>query len=102
LTVLSADKTLVTVGDDARIRLWDVATRSLMGAPLPGSNTGGSVHYFPDGKHLLGVFKSGTGIIWSVDSAAWKAQACRVAHRNLTPTEWTEFLGSRRYRKVCP
>jgi WD40 repeat protein len=95
-------RTLVTLSDDGKLRLWDVATRRLIGAPLPGSNTGGSVHYFPDGKHALGVFRSGTGIIWNVDPAAWKAQACSVAHRNLAPTEWTEFLGRRRYHKVCP
>ena len=27
----------------------------------PGSTTGGSVNFFPDGKHVLGVFQSGTG-----------------------------------------
>jgi WD40 repeat protein len=94
--------TLVTLSSDGKLRLWDVATRKLIGAPLPGSNTGGSVVYFPDGRHVLGVFQSGTGIIWSVDPAAWKAQACSVADRNLAPSEWTEFVGSRRYRKVCP
>jgi WD40 repeat protein/DNA-binding SARP family transcriptional activator len=94
--------TLVTLSDDGRLRLWDVATRKLIGAPLPASNTGGSVHFFPDGKHVLGVFRSGTGIVWNVDPAAWAAKACSIAHRNLTPDEWTEFLGRRRYRDVCP
>jgi hypothetical protein len=77
-------------------------TRKLIGEPFPGSNTGGSVHFFPDGKHVLGVFSSGTGIVWNVDPAAWKAKACRVARRNLTQVEWTEFLGRRSYRSVCP
>jgi WD40 repeat protein/DNA-binding SARP family transcriptional activator len=95
-------KTLVTLSHDGKLRLWDVATRKLIGAPLPGSNTGGSVHFFPDGKHVLGVFESGTGIVWSVDPAAWAAKACSIAHRNLTPVEWTEFLGHRRYQNVCP
>jgi WD40 repeat protein len=62
--------TLVTLSDDGRLRLWDVATRKLIGAPLPAS--------------------------------AWAAKACGIAHRNLTPGEWTEFLGRRRYRDVCP
>ena len=94
--------TLVTLSDDGKLRLWDVATRKLIGAALPASNTGGSVHFFPDGKHVLGVFGSGTGIVWSVDPAAWAAKACSIAHRNLTPGEWTEFLGHRQYHKVCP
>ena len=94
--------TLVTLSDDGKLRLWDVATHKLIGAPLPASDTGGSVHFFPDGKHVLGVFASGTGIVWSVDPAAWAAKACSIAHRNLTPGEWTEFLGHRSYRNVCP
>jgi WD40 repeat protein/DNA-binding SARP family transcriptional activator len=94
--------TLVTSSDDGNLRLWDVATRKLIGAPLPGSTTGGSVQFFPDGKHLLGVFGSGAGVVWNVDPAAWKAKACDVARRNLTRAEWTDFLGRRRYRDVCP
>jgi WD40 repeat protein/DNA-binding SARP family transcriptional activator len=95
-------RTLVTLSDDGKLRLWDVDTRKLIGAPLPVSNTGGSVHYFPDGKHVLGVFGSGAGIVWSVDPADWAAKACSIAHRNLSRGEWTEFLGHRQYRDVCP
>ena len=92
---------LVTSSDDGKLRLWDVATRKLIGAPLPGSNTGGSVNFFPDGRHVLGVFRSGSGVVWNVDPAAWKTQACRVAHRNLTRSEWHDFLPQRGYRAVC-
>jgi WD40 repeat protein len=76
---------LVTLSDDGKLRLWDVASRKLIGAPLPAANSGGSVHFFPDGKHVLGVFGSGTGIVWSVEPAAWAAKACSIAHRTLTP-----------------
>jgi WD40 repeat protein/DNA-binding SARP family transcriptional activator len=94
--------TLVTASPDGKLRLWDVHTRKLIGAPLPGSNTGGSVDFFPDGGHVLGVFQSGSGIVWNVDPAAWKMRACRVARRNLTASEWRDFLPGRPYRPVCP
>ena len=94
--------TLVTLSADGKLRLWDVATRKLIGAPLPVSNTGGSVRFFPDGKHVLGVFRSGAGIVWSVDPADWAAKACNIARRNLSRSEWTELLGHRQYRDVCP
>jgi WD40 repeat protein/DNA-binding SARP family transcriptional activator len=95
-------RTLATASQDGWIRLWDVATRKLIGAPLPGSTSGGSVSFFPDGKRLLGVFSSGTGIVWNVDPAAWKTKACTVASRNLSRGEWTQLVGSRSYENVCP
>jgi WD40 repeat protein len=94
-------KTLVT-SSDGKLRLWDVRTRKLIGAPLPGSDTGGSVAFFPDAKHVLGVFYSGAGVVWNVDPAAWKARACQVAGRNLTRVEWSDFLPERAYHDVCP
>ena len=96
-------RTLVTLSDDGKLRLWDVATRKLIGAPLPGSTngSGGAVHFFPDGKHVLAVFHSGTGVVWNVDPAAWEAKACSIAHRNLTRAEWAESLGRRSYSNVC-
>jgi WD40 repeat protein len=94
-------KLLVTANGDGQLRLWDVSTRKLIGscrAPTPG----GSVRFFPDGKHVLGVFGSGTGVVWSVDPATWKAKACSVANRELTRAEWAQFLPDRGYRSVCP
>jgi WD40 repeat protein/DNA-binding SARP family transcriptional activator len=93
---------LVTASGDGKLRLWDVPTRKLIGAALPGSNTGGLVHFFPNGKRVLAAFTSGTGIVWNVDPDAWKEKACSVARRNLTRAEWTEFVGGRSYRHVCP
>jgi len=93
-------RTLVTMSSDGNLRLWDVATQKLIGAPIPVSTGDGSAEFFPDGKHVFGDFGS-TGVVWNVDPAAWEAQACRVAHRNLTREEWNDFLGQRAYHPVC-
>ena len=61
-----------------------------------------SVAYEPDGRELVTVSGDGTGVIWNIDPASWKKQACRVANRNLTPAEWHDFLPQRSYRQVCP
>ena len=92
---------LITTSSDGKFRLWDLASGKLVGAPLLGADTGGWGTFFPDGKKVVAVFNSGTGIVWNVDPAAWKAQACRAAHRNLTRTEWRDFLPQRGYRAVC-
>jgi WD40 repeat protein len=91
---------LVTMSYDGNLRLWDVATQKLIGAPIPVSGGGGSAEFFPDGTHVLANFGP-TGVVWNVDPVAWEAQACRVAHRDLTHREWNEFLGQRAYRPVC-
>jgi WD40 repeat protein len=92
---------VITTSSDGKLRLWDLASGKLVGAPLPGADTAGSGTFFPDGKQVISVFRSGTGVIWNVDPTAWKAQACRVAHRNLTPTEWRDSLPQRDYHAVC-
>ena len=74
----------------------------LIGSPLPGADVQGWGTFFPDGKHVLAVFADGTGIVWNVDPAAWEAQACRVAHRDLTRAEWRDFLPEQPYRQTFP
>ena len=93
---------LATTSGDGQIRLWDLASGKLIGAPLPGADAAGSGTFFPDGKHVIAVFGSGTGVVWNVDPAAWRRQACRIAHRNLTRSEWRDLLPRRGYRDVCP
>ncbi len=97
----ASGRELVTTSGDGKLRLWDLASGRLVGSPLPGANTGGWATSFPDGKHTISVFADGTGVVWNIDPAAWRDQACRVAHRNLTRAEWRDFLPQRRYRLVC-
>jgi WD40 repeat protein len=92
---------LMTTSSDGKLRLWDLGSRKLIGAPLPGADTGGWGTFFPNGKQVIAVFGLGTGVVWNVDPAAWKVQACRIAHRNLTLAEWEDFLPQRGYRAVC-
>jgi WD40 repeat protein len=93
---------LVTTSSDGKLRLWDLGSRKLVGAPLPGADAAGWGTFFPDGKRVIAVFGSGTGIVWNVNPATWKRTACRVAHRNLTRAEWRNFLPERTYQRVCP
>jgi WD40 repeat protein len=91
----------MTTSSDGKFRLWDLKSGKLIGPPLPGADTDGWGTFSPDGKYVIATFVSGIGVIWSVDPAAWQAQACRIANRNLTPTEWHNFLPDRGYRSVC-
>jgi WD40 repeat protein/DNA-binding SARP family transcriptional activator/energy-coupling factor transporter ATP-binding protein EcfA2 len=95
-------RTLMTTDDDGSIRLWDIPTGEPIGAPLPGSTINGWGTFFPNGKQLVAVFASGTGVVWNVDPARWSAEACRIADRDLTRAEWRAYLPNRSYSKTCP
>jgi WD40 repeat protein/DNA-binding SARP family transcriptional activator len=92
---------LATTSTDGNVRMWDRATGKLVGEPIPSADTGGRGAFFPNGGRIVAVFGSGRGVVWNVDPAAWRRQACRLAHRNLTRAEWRDVLPQRRYRAVC-
>jgi WD40 repeat protein len=92
---------LMTTSEDGKFRLWDVATGKLVGTPLAGADTGGWGTFFPDGTQIVATFWSGTGVVWNVDPASWRARACRVANRELTSAEWGDFVPERSYRRIC-
>jgi hypothetical protein len=91
----------VTTSGDGKLRLWDLATGDLIGTPLPGGATFGWGTSCPDGKHAISVFGDGTGVVWDRDPIAWEDAAYRVAHRDLTRSEWRELLPGRGYPRVC-
>ena len=94
-------KLLITASGDGKLRLWDVSQHKLIGEPLPGTSGGGSVEFFPDGRHVFGMWQSGTGIIWDIDPSDWAARACSVANRTLTRAEWKRFVPDAPYRAIC-
>ena len=92
---------LGTVAVDGNLRLWDVASGKLVGRPLRGADTSGWGVFFPDGKRFIATFGDGTGVVWNLDPAAWKRQACQTAHRSLTRSERRDLLPGRSYQNVC-
>jgi hypothetical protein len=66
-----------------------------------------SVALSPSGSELVTGSYDDSAAIWdelllSSDYDAWRARLCRIAGRNLTRDEWTEFLPGQRYHVTCP
>jgi WD40 repeat protein len=91
-------KTLASGGADTTIILWDVATGKPFGQPLTGhTSLVSSVEFSPDGKTLASGSWDNTIIIWDVDYQSWIDKSCQRAGRNLTRTEWAQYLPYRDY-----
>jgi WD40 repeat protein len=93
---------LVTTSRDGSVRLWDLASGKLVGSPFHVAEAPGWGTAFPGGTRAIAAFASGTGVVWNIDPSAWAAQACEVAHRNLTRREWRDLIPERGFRRVCP
>ena len=100
----SADgEILVAASLNQTLSIYDVATRTRLGDPVAEDFTffaGAAVR--PDGKAVATNSPRGVAV-WDIDPEHLADAACRVAGRNLTPTEWDTYLGNAgEYRATCP
>ncbi len=85
---------------DGTVILWDVESRRALGT-LVGGFGATSARFTPDGRWLFVLRETGEAQRWEVSPDAWSRHACRVAGRNLTRSEWDEFVPDQDYRRVC-
>jgi WD40 repeat protein len=95
-------KLLASGSADGNIRLWDVPTHELLGTLQAQQKAVKGVVFNPRNGILASVGEDNSIIFWNADFDGWIGQACRMANRNLTPQEWSTYIGSRPYRKTCP
>ena len=94
-------RTLATSASDGSVILWDVDSRRSLGK-LPGPFGQISSRFTPDGRRLFVLHELGAAQRWEVSPDAWSRQACRVAGRELTRSEWEQLVPDQDYRAVCP
>jgi WD40 repeat protein len=95
-------KVLASGSEDGDIRLWDVETHELIGTLSSQQKAIRNVAFNPQRGLLASVGEADLIAFWEVDFDRWSSRACRLANRNLTPQEWSTYLGNRLYRKTCP
>jgi WD40 repeat protein len=104
---VSRDGSMLASATLHEVRLWDFATRELIGAfPVGGPGVYDTqvkqVAFKPEGNSLY-VLTSRALELWDIGSKAWASRACQVAGRNFTQAEWSRFFGKQEpYRRVCP
>lgn len=95
---------MASSGSQRSATLLDWQARQQLGPPIfPSSEyevISGSA-FSPDGKLL--ALSERRKMLWLLDGGApeWRARACRLANRDLTPEEWARYVPDEPYRKTC-
>jgi len=89
-------------GTTAWVDLWDTATLQPVGERLmvPSPDTFHADANARGTKIAVGSY-DGIAVVVDVDPRSWQRTACRIAGRNLTRAEWTEYLPGRPYHATC-
>jgi WD40 repeat protein len=101
ILTFSQDGGMLAAGSlDGLASLWDVSTAQLIGPPLEVGGRVEGLAFSRDGELLLSVGSDGAVVRRRLDIGSWKARACRIANRNLSPEEWNQYIGGN-YRETC-
>jgi FOG: WD40 repeat len=89
---------LASAGLDRTLRLWDVAHREPFASPIRGG--GASVAFAPNGR-LLVSGSDNLVRIWDIAVDSWLTRTCMLANRDLSKSEWGQFVGDAPYERTC-
>ena len=93
--------TIATGGTDGTVRLWDADTLKQIGSNLPHVDNEPTTAMVVDDDQLLAVSAIGKLYRWDLDADRWADQACLVANRTMTRSEWRVFLPGLPYDPAC-
>ena len=94
---------LLATSNDQTSSLYDVASGTRLGNPLPSDAPFIYPAYLRQDGSAVAVTSARGVDLWDLDPRHLRDAACRLAGRNLNGTEWTTHLASLgRYRRTCP
>ena len=88
-----------------RVALFDAVTLRPIGEPFAVGSSSVNLNpsFTPDGHYLAATGPTGQYTLYDVDPHSWQHSVCLAAGRNLTNSEWDEYVGpDEPYRRTCP
>ena len=83
---------MMVVGDDANLRIYDVATRTQLGDPIDLNEPSNAAAIRGDGLQVAAAVGQASRVL-GPRPARWIEGACQLAGRNLTRAEWDQYVG---------
>jgi DNA-binding SARP family transcriptional activator/WD40 repeat protein len=100
---LRDSRTLAVTSSDGTVSLYDVQRRRFRTAAISvsGDDRPAPVYAVAAGDDLVAFSGQRPGRRWSLDPADWIERACAIAGRDLSRSEWDQYLPNRKYRPTC-
>jgi hypothetical protein len=101
---LPDDRTVVSTGTAGSISMYDVERGVVRAGRLPASVHGkpGYAGVMPEpDEAIVALNDEQPGLRYPTDPDVWLQQACDIAGRDLTRSEWDRYLPGRGYRPTC-
>ena len=97
-------KRSVTASRDSTLQIWDAVDGKPIGDPFRGHKGQIScVAFSSDGKYIFSASQGGSLWKWPVSPSAWRYSLCQKLTRNMSKTEWEEWVSSEiKYNLLCP
>lgn len=93
--------TVLAAVSAGRVYVWDYSTGELL-SQLADAGYVRDLRFSRDGRYILTGGSDGTAAIWLWKIEDLRTEACKRLTRNLSPTEWQQYLGAMPYHATCP
>ena len=95
------EKSLVTLGGDGSVQIWDIASRTPLGPALRTALETEAFAVSPDGAYVYLASTDERAERWRLEPPPWENRSCAISARQLTQEEWAAFLSDTPYDPVC-